>query len=153
MKTFAVCKGLELLTGKLHIFIAKMAGGKGVPLASPAGFNILLFYDGGPCLFPGVLGSQRDWGGLGKGLLGLHPRGPQPQSATHQHQVPLLMVKAFIPFTLPRAELQWEEGRGEKSLWTQELASPPPTSGQGSSVIGPSDPSVAPQGALRVKAP
>ena len=92
----------------------------------PAGFNILLFYDDGACLFPGVLGSQRDWGGLDKGLFGLHPRGPQPQSATHQHQLPLLMVKAFIPFTLPRAELQWEEGQGGKVPPDTRTGSPSP---------------------------
>ena len=30
---FAVCRGLETLTGNLYIFIAKMAGGKGGSLA------------------------------------------------------------------------------------------------------------------------
>ena len=33
MKTLAVCRGLETLTGNLYIFIAKMAGGKGGSLA------------------------------------------------------------------------------------------------------------------------
>lgn len=78
MKTLAVNRGLEILTGKLYIFITKMTGEQGVSLVPSRCFNILLFYDGRDCLLPGVLRSQRGCAGLGRGLFGLWPRGPQP---------------------------------------------------------------------------
>lgn len=78
MKTLALSRGLEILTGKLYIFITKMTGEQDVSLVPSRCFNILLFYDGGDWLFPGVLRSQRGCAGLGRGLFELWPRGSRP---------------------------------------------------------------------------
>jgi hypothetical protein len=40
MNVFAMCEGLEILAGKLYIFITGMMGGQGISLSA---FNILLF--------------------------------------------------------------------------------------------------------------
>lgn len=108
----------------------------------PAGPNILLFYDDGVWLFPCVLRSQRGWAGqkvvwtTAKGASNLISNTPAPAQCAHGERLYSFYMAKNRVFSLGRDS-------GAQSLWTQELAPPPSTSGQGSPVTGPSDPSVA----------
>lgn len=90
MKTLVVSRGLKILTGKLCIFIAKMTGGQNPSLVPSPDLNILLFYDDGACLFPGVLRRQRGQAGRGwaKGCSG-HSQGALRLNQQHTSASPL----------------------------------------------------------------
>lgn len=93
MKTLAVSRGLQILTGKLYIFIAKMTVElKDVSLVPSSCFNCCFMMIG--IAFSLRSREARGWAEMV--LFGLQPRSPQPRSAAHQHQLSLLVVATLF---------------------------------------------------------